>query len=62
MRICDECDDKIIYDKYMKLESKAEEALLMQEMIIQGKHDELTDLVMSKKVKIEVLNAKKKEL
>ena len=62
MRICDECDDKIIYDKYMKLESKAEEALLMQEMIIQGKHEELTDLVMSKKVKIEVLNAKKKEL
>ena len=46
----------------MKLESKAEEALLMQEMIIQGKHEELTDLVMSKKVKIEVLNAKKKEL
>ena len=62
VRICDDCDDKIIYDKYMKLQSKAEEAILMQEMIIQGKHDELTDLVMSKKVKIEVLVAKKKQL
>lgn len=31
----------MLYDKYMNLESKAEEALFMQEMIIQGKHDEL---------------------
>lgn len=60
MRICDECDDKLIYDKYMHLESKAEEAILMQEMIIQGKHGELSDLLMSKKVKIGVLEAKKR--
>lgn len=31
-------------------------------MIIQGKHDELTDLLISKKAKIGVLESKKKEL
>ena len=46
----------------MKLESKAEEALFMQEMIIQGKHSELADLVEGKKVKVDVLRARKREL
>ena len=34
----------------------------MQEMIVQGKHEELAELVASKQTKIAVLNAKKKEL
>jgi chromosome segregation ATPase len=34
----------------------------MQEMIIQGKHDDLAELVASKQVKIGVLKAKKNEL
>ena len=52
----------MIHEKYTNLESKAEEALFMQEMIIQGKHDELAELTASKKVKKEVLQAKKREL
>lgn len=30
VRICDECEDKHLYDKYMKLEMKAEESLTTQ--------------------------------
>lgn len=29
-RICDNCEDKYLYDFYMKLESKADEALIIQ--------------------------------
>lgn len=60
MKICDDCEDKYIYDKYMKLEGKAEEAILMQEMIIQGKHEELNELVESKQITVEVLKGKKR--
>ena len=34
VRICDDCEDKYLYDKYKSSESKAEEALAMQEMIV----------------------------
>lgn len=46
----------------MKIENKADEALIMQEMIVQAKHDELSELVSSKQTKIAVLKAKKNEL
>lgn len=39
MRICDDCEDKYLFDKYKSTESKAEEALAMQEMIVQAKRD-----------------------
>lgn len=38
-RICDNCEDKVIYDFYMKLEMKAEEALSVEEEITFMKHD-----------------------
>lgn len=62
MRICDDCEDKYIHDKYLKLEHKAEEAVAMQEMIVQAKHDELGELVASKQTKMAVLRARTKEL
>lgn len=46
----------------MKIENKADEALIMQEMIVQAKHDELSELVSSKQTKIAVLKSKKTEL
>jgi hypothetical protein len=30
-RICDNCEDKYLYDVYMKLETKADEALAVEE-------------------------------
>ena len=41
-RICDCCEDKVIYDFYMKLETKAEEALGVEEEITMLKHDNYT--------------------
>ena len=41
VKICDDCEDKQLQDRYMKIENKAEEALIMQEMIVQAKHEEL---------------------
>lgn len=41
VRICDDCEDKQLYDKYRNSESKAEEALAMQEMIVEAKRNEL---------------------
>ena len=38
-RICDNCEDNIIYATYMKLESKAEESLSIEEEITQLKHE-----------------------
>lgn len=38
-KICDNCEDKYLYDVYMKLESKADEALGVEEEITILKHD-----------------------
>ena len=40
-KICDGCEDKLLYDSYMKLEMKAEEALTVEEEIITLKHTDL---------------------
>jgi hypothetical protein len=39
MRICDDCEDKHLFQKYMMLEVKAEESLLAQESIITEKYN-----------------------
>lgn len=62
VRICDDCEDKILFDRYMKSESKAEEALAMQEMIVQSKRNELADLASAKQTKLQVLKNKQAEL
>lgn len=36
-KICDGCEDKLLFDLYMKLEIKAEEALLVEEEIVSMK-------------------------
>jgi hypothetical protein len=36
--------------------------MIMQEMIVQAKHDELAELVAAKQTKIAVMQAKKREL
>jgi hypothetical protein len=41
VRVCDDCEDKHLFEKYMKTEIKAEEAVQLQEMIIETKHREL---------------------
>lgn len=40
-RICDNCEDKYLFESYMKLELKAEEAILMQEEIVFEKEEYL---------------------
>jgi hypothetical protein len=46
----------------MKFETKAEEAIAMQEMIIQTKRDELAELAQAKKTKHQLLKNKQNEL
>jgi hypothetical protein len=36
-RICDDCEDKYLFECYMKFELKAEEAIQMQEEIVTAK-------------------------
>ena len=33
-RICDDCEDKILFENYMKVEIKAEEAIVAHEEIV----------------------------
>jgi len=37
-RICDICEDRVLYETYMKLEAKAEESLAVEEEIVALKH------------------------
>lgn len=62
VRICDDCEDKQLYDKYRTSESKAEEALAMQEMIVEAKRNELAELAAGKQTKLQMLRNKKQEL
>lgn len=62
LRICDDCEDSYLYDKYMKFETKAEEAIAMQEMIIQTKRDELAELAQAKQTRLQLLRNKQNEL
>lgn len=62
MRICDDCEDKYLFDKYKSTESKAEEALAMQEMIVQAKRDELAELSAGKQTRYQMLKNKRVEL
>lgn len=62
MRICDDCEDKYLFDKYRTSESKAEEALAMQEMIVEAKRNELAELAAGKQTKLQMLKNKKLEL
>jgi hypothetical protein len=38
-RICDNCEDRALYDIFLKLEAKAEEAIAMEEEITALKHE-----------------------
>jgi len=62
VRICDDCEDKQLYDKYRNTESKAEEALAMQEMIVEAKRNELAELAAGKQTRMQMLRNKKQEL
>jgi hypothetical protein len=62
LRICDDCEDKQLYDKYRNTESKAEEALAMQEMIVEAKRNELAELAAGKQTRMQMLRNKKQEL
>ena len=62
MRICDDCEDKYLFDKHKTSESKAEEALAMQEMIIESKRNELAELAAGKRTRLQMLLNKKGEL
>ena len=48
-KICDYCEDKSLYENYMKLELKAEEALTTQEEIIGMKYNEFLKEVEAKR-------------
>ncbi len=62
VRICDDCEDKQLYDKYRNSESKAEEALAMQEMIVEAKRNELAELAAGKQARLQMLLNKRQQL
>lgn len=62
VRVCDDCEDKHLFEKYMKTEIKAEEALQLQEMIIETKHKELDEVLNGKKTKMQLLLNKGAEI
>ena len=59
LKVCDDCEDKHLFEKYMKTELKAEEALQMQEMIIASKHQELTEALNGKRTRMQLLMNKR---
>lgn len=61
-KICDCCEDKFVYDSYMKLEKKKEESLLVEEEIITMKHDNVAEIYGNKKSKIDKLLAQEQSI
>ena len=50
-KICDSCEDKYLFEAYMKLEIKAEEALGVEQEIVTMKYEDLRQLLEAKRVK-----------
>ncbi len=61
-RICEDCEDKYLFNKHLKLEKKADEAVSMQETIIQVKRDELEEILGNKQLQVEKMKRKREDL
>lgn len=61
-KICDYCEDKFLYEAYMKLEIKAEESLAVEEEIVAMKYEENKAVLENKRTKRRELSFKQEEL
>lgn len=58
-RICDDCEDKTLFENYMKVEIKAEEAIVAHEEIVRLQNEESRIQLDARVVKMSLLNAQR---
>ena len=58
-KICDDCEDRYLFSAYMKLEIKAEEALSVEEEIVNMKYEDSKEVLENKRSKRRELAFKK---